>query len=214
MREEMLNLQRALERDLVWQWARAESGSARFGKFYLGLDFELLEHLKGDEPGLLNYHQWRALENVVFGSRSPLLSGLKRLGTDWYLGSLTVRELHDLKIMNWPDFVALAPSRKLTELAKALDAGAVPKNDMTFSQAYHAVRKAFSREKIRGFPVLVSEIQQGPYTIVEGYTRLAVLASLFPSQGEHQFELNVIVGVCPKLREWYLHDNQSSLCLF
>ena len=72
----------------------------------------------------------------------------------------------------------LAPSRKLEEFADALDAGHVTSGEEEFASNYRKVHDSFSSQRMRGRPIVVAENVEGPFTILEGYTRLTTITSL------------------------------------
>jgi hypothetical protein len=53
------------------------------------------------------------------------------------------------------------------------------------------------------------------YTVVEGYTRLSVLTyRRLRNQVITMPHIDLILGVCPRMTEWYLNDdNTNALCL-
>lgn len=107
----------ATERDLAWEWARAEFNSARFGALYTPhVTPSMMGALMSGDRSRLTDWEWSLLEQLVSGVRRPLLAGLPRLGATWYTGHIATGDLADLRLV-WPPFRALSPSARLGELA-------------------------------------------------------------------------------------------------
>jgi hypothetical protein len=210
----MRNIELGTERDLIWHWARAEIESGRFFQFYGSLEPHLREFVVSDDRSRLTPEDWGTLRKIVFGSRSPLLKGLARLGTIWHVGKLPFSELAELEIMDWPYFVPLSPSRRLEAFVRGLDRGQVPPHEERFAINYRNLRRQFSIERTHGYPVLVAERKQGPYIVVEGYSRLSVLTSKYIAGEVRDGEIPVVLGICANLTEWYLNDDPTSVRLY
>lgn len=208
----MRNIRIGSELDLAWNWARAEIESERHGSYY-NFSPRLRQLLQNDQQEKLTPNEWSTLIEEVFRVRGPLLSGLRRLGTTWHLGTLDHQELPNLRIMGWSGFRSWSPSGSFEEFVRIIDRG-VPPVTQDWLSYYRKLRGSFDKERIKGFPVLVSKSREGPYTIVEGYGRLSVLASYFVEGVLKSGGLEVVLGVNPKLEDWFLHDNNVSDRLF
>ena len=104
----MKNITSTTEREVLWQWARAEIESRRFAAIY-PLPAHLITLIRAGKKDALTPEEWRDLEQHVRGARLPILAGLLQLGTRWYSGTLAFTELPNLRVMNWPPFLSLAP---------------------------------------------------------------------------------------------------------
>ena len=192
----------ASERDVYWQWARAESESTWYGPSYLAsLSTRLLARLdSNDREGLVD-EDWNDIERAVLAVRVGYLTGLIELGVKWYSGKLAVSDLQNVRLIRHDPFLQVAPSRLLSEFVARLEMGNDPP-DSDFGPHYREMRSRFDPNRMRGFPILVSEAKAGPYLEVEGLTRMAVLLSRL-SRGERvPPRIGVMVGVCPRLPEW------------
>lgn len=111
--------------------------------------------------------------------------------------------------MGWSGFRSWPPSGSFEEFVRIIDRGDPPATQDWLSY-YKKLRGSFDKERIKGFPVLISKSREGPYTILEGYGRLSALASYFPEGVLQSGKLEVGFGVNPKLAVWFLHDSNVS----
>jgi len=208
----MRNLRIASERELAWNWAKAEIESERHGSYY-NFSPQLRQFLQNDQQEKLTSNDWPVLIEEVFRVRDPLLCGLRRLGTIWNLGTLDYHEVPNLRIMGWSGFRSWSQSGGFDEFVRTIDRGDAPVTQEWLSY-YRRLRSSFAKERMKGFPVLVAKTSGGPYTIVEGYGRLSVLASYFLDGTFKTGDLEVVIGINPNLENWFLHDNKFSDRLF
>jgi hypothetical protein len=201
----------ATERDMAWEWAIAEVESSRFGGGYACLDPRIRSALVRGFKSELSPRDLNLVKKVVRTVRMPLLEDLIRLGTEWKRAELEVGEVTDLRVINWPYLVELGPSRTIGGVSRFLDSGGVPPHDPAFGKSYRTLRVAYDRAKMRGAPILISEDEKSPLEVLEGYTRLAVIASRQLAGEPNGGSIQVIAGFTPRLREWHLwqvHDGR------
>jgi hypothetical protein len=206
----VIDLTAANERDAVWHWARAEISSPRFGYLYRPprLTPSIAAALEGGDAASLSDAQWAQLQDAVFAVRAPILAGLKRLGIAWYGGKVSASDLAGLRVMNLPQFRIASPSLRLGELVQALERGDyLP--DPDFVHNYWDLRDSFDPTNLRAAPILIAMNAEGPYGILEGYSRLAVLLSRL-TQGSTLPDTPVVVGVCARIPEWVLNDHPEA----
>jgi hypothetical protein len=210
-------IRKVSKRDMIWHWARAEIRSERFSAIYASLNLPLRELVEANKRKKLTAADWRTLTATVSSGRSPLLKGILRLGTTWYAATLDLRELPQLRLLNLPSFLQFSPTRTLVELVEGLDSQRISTVDSEFQKfisAYRKLRMDFSMEKMEGYPVLIADRIEGPYIILEGYTRLSVLASKYFKRELTSTNITVLLGVCSKLVNWYLNDDPKSISLY
>jgi hypothetical protein len=124
----MISWKKGSVRDLFWNFARAEFEIPASGvrhtqpKIAPGLRARVA---RGQRAGL-SEQDWEELRSAVLSTRSDLLQALVELGPAWYVGELPASEWPRVRVMDLHIFTRIAPSRRLGELAAALDAGAVP----------------------------------------------------------------------------------------
>lgn len=198
---------RATVRDLYWEWVRAEvdtpAGSPRYGDRQVhGLDNRMLQLLAKGERGRLTARDWESLRAAYRRLRGDYLDPLLSGGTHWSYRGLRITELYGLRIPNLTiSLVPLAPSRRLEEFVAALDAGQETP-DLSNHLVYEALRVAWDPARVRGCPILLAEIPEGPYVIAEGLTRLCVLLSRWEHRGRVPTVVRTLVGVSSRVREW------------
>lgn len=141
------------------EWAIAEATSSKedFPKLLAQHVPQVLQKLRAGQRGALTEAELRDLERAIEHYRVPLLTELLRLQPQWYEGEIPVEILADMRIFNLPDWVRWAPSRKLSNFC----------GERTGEAAGRAEFKGFTAER----PVAVGPSLQGPYCLVEGYTR-------------------------------------------
>jgi hypothetical protein len=202
-------------RDIAWNWARAEIDSPRFAPHDAHVGETLLARVRaGDQQGL-DDAAWSALTGAVARYRGGLLRGLRRLGTEWFSGELDLAEIPDLRVMNYLPFVAICPTRRLGDLAAALAAGREPPGAQEFATNFAALRHGFATARLaEARPILVTERAEGPYTLLEGYSRLAAVAARCLAGTAGPGEIPVLLGKCPRIAEWRMADDPAKGPLF
>ncbi len=190
------------ERELYWNFACAEANSPRYGGVYAQIPPPLLDRIKRGAHDELSAGDWQVVTAIVKAYRAPLLDGLAELGTDWYHGALSVASLEAVRLLNYAPFVRLAPHRDLGSFVTALDAGLDPPGDENFGQNYRRFRITYDSGKSRGLPVLVAPGLGGPYTEIEGLTRMCSLISKLRASEPVEPQVSVLVGVCVQFDYW------------
>jgi hypothetical protein len=152
------------------------------------------------------YEQWSpadrlAVEGAARKMRGGYLGPILSLQPDWYVGVLEVSELAQVRLIRLAAFSAIAPNRLLDQFVAALDAGRDTPND-GFSAKYRLLRPIFDPSRMRGLPILVAETEEGPYTEVEGLTRMSCLLSKRTKGESVPDSIMAVLGVSPRMREW------------
>lgn len=189
---------------MAWEWALAEIDSDRFGELYGGLEPRIREALRRGARDELSPRDLDVVKIMVRAVRRPVLEDLLELGTDWRRGEMRLAEVGNLRVVNWPPLAELDPSRTIGAIARFLDGGGIPPDDRAFADNYRKLHSGFSLTAMRGQPILISETEGGPNSVLEGYTRLSVIASKTSAGQIVDQALPVIVGTCPRLRDWCL----------
>src|SRR6185295_2638800 len=112
--------------DMLWEWAKAEIKSSRFSRYFDELPVEIKLRLRAGDRSGINEAELQAITTVVTMKRGPLIRGPLRLQTKWYTATLDIPMLLELRVMNWPPFVSLCPSRQLSEFVDRLVRGDAP----------------------------------------------------------------------------------------
>jgi hypothetical protein len=170
----LTNPKRVVERDMLRTWLIAEFGNAaRWSALKDRVPAPLLKKCLADE-GILTEPESVQLEAVIRIFRGPLLDGLLPIVTEWYAGGLPVGELSQLRIINFAPFVAVASCRMFERLVDHIETGRQIA-DTDLAENCRRISTGFDIGRMRGRPILVGETINGPYFLVEGYTRCSLL---------------------------------------
>ena len=199
----MLQVLRPIDGRAVYcQFAAAEVVSRRYGNRYEAvLGSPRVERLRS-----VPFSEWTgddeaAAKAGVRAVRGAYVEKLMSIGPRWVCGQLTVQALADVKVCNYPPLASVVRSRRLTEFVQALESGADTPGD-GFAEHYRVFRPTFDPSLMRGVPILVAESETGPYTGVEGLTRMCCLVSR-SLQGESlPADIEVVVGTSPRVADW------------
>lgn len=196
----------AREEDLFWEFAVAEFDSDRYGSFLLRrLSPKLTKLVQSGDKSVLTEGQWAELRTAVLGYRGGYIQSLIDLGVTWQCGRIPIGDCANVRLVRDDELLGLAPSRTLAELVDALDKVG-SRSGGGFATNYRLLRPIFDLTKAKGLPVLVCEERVGPFTEVEGLTRLAVRYSFSIHGTQQAIPVYVLVGFCPRLREWYFNQ--------
>jgi hypothetical protein len=198
----MMFLRRGSTRDLFWNFARAEFEVPAHGLRHTQPVFSqaLRDRVLQDERATFSDEDWDALGKAVLSVRSDIVQPLLDSGAAWFLGELPSKEWANLRVMNLRMFANIAPSRRLIDLTAALDRGAVPLGWKPSN--YPQLRSTFDLPFMHGTPIVVAPESTGPYTLVEGVTRMCVLLSK-NNLGEIDVpSIPMLLGVNPRWAEW------------
>jgi hypothetical protein len=198
----MISLRAATSRDLFWNFSRAEFEIPEHGVRHTQprMAVELRSRVLRDERASLSDQDWEALREAILSTRSDIVQPLLDLGIEWFLGELRSTDWAKLRVMNLRIFTDIEPSRSLGELASALDAGAVPR--IWDPSRYPRLRSEFELAKMHGLPIVVSERPTGPYTLIEGTTRMCILVSKVRKGELDVAQIPLLLGVSPRIGEW------------
>jgi hypothetical protein len=198
----MISLERGSARDLFWNFARAEFEIPESGIRHTQPEISpgLRARVLRNERASLSDRDWKSLRAAVLSTRADIVQALLDLGVEWFRGELPSNEWATVRVMNLHIFTRIAPSRRLIELATALDAGAVP--SVWTPSNYARLRSTFDVSRMHGDPIVVARRRAGPYTLVEGTTRMCVLLSK-TEHGEIDVpSIPVVLGLSPRLERW------------
>lgn len=130
-----------------------------------------------------------ALARGIEQYRAPLISGLQAVQPQWFEGVLPVQTLAEMRFFNMNEWSEKAPSRMFGDLAGTRTiAGTQP--------------------EFRGFatsverPIAVAPSLDGPFCLVEGYTRCAAIVRDHRAGLSATGEVPMIVGVTLRITAW------------
>ncbi len=188
--------------DLFWEFAVAETqNDERHDRLYSqGLGANLLTRVRANERASITPREWQRVRSTVLGTRPVYLPLLLSLRLRWNTGWVKTAKLAEFRVPRLNIFLPTAPSRKLSDFAAALERGAQPGNN--FVAHYQRLKRTFQAEKMVGAPVVLCEAESGPFTIVEGLTRLSVLCSRFSSGDEVPPRVRLLIGKGRAAAKW------------
>jgi len=197
-------LEEASATDLFWEFARAEAeNDRRHNRMYSrGLGQALYARVRSGAKQGLDRSDRSLLRATVLSTRPEYLRPLLRLRLQWSYGSLPAEELPHLRVPRLEIFRPSAPSRRLHDLVAALDRGG-PALWRPVAENYRKMQAGFDTRRWAGAPILVGGSTRGPFTIVEGLTRLSVLASRWRRGKPVPSRIRLLVGLGAKARDWW-----------
>jgi hypothetical protein len=191
-----------LERGVWCQFAAAEADSGRYGDLFervLGRDQAI--RLRTSPIGSWTDTDCAAARRGVTAIRGDYLRPIFDAKPDWSIGWLPVEQLARVQVIRLTPFLAIAPERDLYTFVRALDEGRDTPGD-GFGAGYRKVRPNFDPGRMRGCPILVGRNDGGPYTEVEGLTRMSCILSRHLAGEPRPAEVEVVLGVSPRINEW------------
>ena len=190
--------------DFLWEFARAElQNDSRQGRIYRRrLGSELFARVRSGVKEGLDRSERPLVRNTVLSTRPEYLRPLLRLGLRWSYGELPPQELSRLRVSDLNIFRPTAPSRLLQNFAAALDRGG-PALWPPVAKNYCRMRPRFDPDRMVGVPIVIGTSRRGPFTIVEGLTRLSVLASRRLRGEPLPRGTHLLLGLGPKARDWW-----------
>ncbi len=198
----MIVAEKVPEEEILLAFAQSEMFSRRWADGLAShLEEALAERVRYSPRSEWPAEDRAALVDGVRAFRPPLLDPLLRLGVVWWAASLVPSDLADLRAVSTREFQGLAPDGRLATLVDSLEKGR-DTPDADFSGGFRRLKNAYSPAKMQGRPCLVAKAKDGPYTVVEGLTRLAVLQSRWSAGKPVPDPLEAYLGLTDRLGEW------------
>jgi hypothetical protein len=135
---------------------------------------------------------WQELERAIRRFRAPLLDGLPT-GVTWYRAELSLDDLAVVRIIPFEKFHSAGPAYTVRSLAVAVETQKAI-DDRHFIANVATLQAEFEMAQMRGRPVIVADAVQGPYTLLEGYSRCCATV-LTPQNDPEVFMMPVFLGV-------------------
>lgn len=190
--------------DFFWEFAQAEvQNDARHDRMYSrGLGPDLFAKVRSGRQDELDRTERSLVRSTVLSTRPEYLRPLCRLGLRWSYAELAPRDLPLLRVPDLNIFRATAPSRLLRDFASALDRGELTQWP-PLAKNYRRLRTRFDPGRMVGAPIMIGTSQRGPFTIVEGVTRLSILVSRWQQGEPVPPKIPLLIGVGPKALGWW-----------
>ncbi|MDE1835984.1 MAG: hypothetical protein KGJ23_05140 [Euryarchaeota archaeon] len=193
----------ATVRDVLWAFALAEAqNDERHDRCYSkGLGEVLFQRVRGGDRNSLSAGDWKTLRSTVVGTRPGYLPQLFSLGLRWYSGKIETSKLGALQTPDLNIFRPLAPSRTVEEFSATLERGARTPGT-SVGENYRRMRGTFDYPRMLGSPVVIGERRAGPFTFVEGATRLSILCAKARAGERVPARVTVMAGIGRLAKEW------------
>ena len=198
-----MQLQPATLSDFLWEFALAETqNDERHDRMYSqGLGPDLFRRVRSNQRQELEAVDLGRLRATIEATRPDYLSPLLSLELAWNVGWIETHALSELRIPALNIFRPLAPSRRLSDFVASLEAS--PSHPgLAVEENFRRIRPAFDPSRMLGAPVVIGEGATGPFTIVEGMTRLSVLCSRERHAESVPQGIRLIVGIGLRASRW------------
>lgn len=182
-------------KDLIWNFAVAEFEPPDDGQRHTlpSISPDLLDRVLKFDRDSFTKDDWFDLFEAVWSTRAHLLGPAATQVDDWFIANLTSSDWDSIHVLNLRIFAQLAPTLRLAEFVESLDRGTSP---ATWDpRMYRRRRASFDLARMHGLPILVSDRTSGPYQIIEGTTRLSILASKRASKQLVVPNVQVLLGI-------------------
>ncbi len=204
-------LKKITTEEMIRNWAIAEASNSQRHVALQNMPKRIEKLLATQQFDKLTPKQWELLEKRIKEFRSYFFDGLLKLNVTWYKGHLKSQDISHLEILKWPDFLAIAQSRKFLDLVIALENGQHPPENEAFITNLERISSDFSIARMSGAPILVASSKKPPYYLIEGFTRCsAILMNHRKGIFTEQY-IPVIIGVTDELDQWYHNDDPTSI---
>ena len=193
----------ATRADFFREFARAEvHNDARHNRAYSrGLGLDLFARVRSGDMDGIDRKGHSLIRSTVISTRPTFLRPLLRLGLRWSYGDLSPSGLSRLRVPDLDIFRHTAPSRCLGDFVLALDRGegGVWR---PLARNYGRMRSRFDPRRMVGVPIVVGATSRGPFTVVEGLTRLSILVSRLGRGEPVPRRIRALIGLGPKAENW------------
>ena len=149
---------------------------------------QLLEALRTQDFGGISPDGWASVEDATIAMRGQLVSSLLHLELHWYDHDLDLAGVQALRFFNLPEWQTKWPSQMLVDLAGERDT-------------------TRTEPEFRGFetpierPIAVGPSLNGPFCLVEGYTRVCTWLR-DQHAWPHHTPLPFLIGISPQIQAW------------
>lgn len=199
----LMDLQPATLSDLFWEYALAETqNDERHDRMYSrGLGPELFLRVRANKWEELTPKDWDRLRATVEATRPDYVSPLLSLDLSWKVGWIETEEIPMLRTPGLNIFRPFAPSRGLAEFATSLQTKRAL-SSLAVERNFWRMVPRFDPTRMLGAPVVIGKDISGPFTIVEGMTRLSVLCARVKNAESVPPRIRIVVGLGTRAREW------------
>lgn len=189
--------------EFLWNLAYSENDSvSNHGNVWReALGPRLSRLLREGARGSLTETDWAGIRGALSVARGAYLEPLFQIDPLWYVGRANTSRLGEIRLIRHDPFRAIAPTLLLGDFVKALDAGRDTPGDR-FAGRYRRLRATFDPAKSRGIPAVVATDLEGPFTEIDGLTRMSMIESMLTHGELAPASISLLVGVTERIREW------------
>lgn len=196
------------EQDVMWAWAFGETLNPKWARRHQNISVNTRERLTTTLPQEF-FQTASPLEREEImeafftdSARGVVREQILPLECTWYQGKLSVAQLKDIFIVQWPLSEALTPqTRTVREFAIAFREGRFPPGDNIDTTNMQRMSQ-FDLTQAIGAPVVLSETQRPPYCAVDGITRLSTMILRQEAGTLDTKDIPITLGVTPRLYQW------------
>jgi hypothetical protein len=189
-------------REVMASFAAAELDSSEYGKAYKQLlSTETRTLLRSRALRYWSTQEQDAAISVLMAYRGGYIQPFLVLNPLWYRAEVEVERVAELRSTEQLGFRELAPNLDLGTMVTSLEAGRVP-SDGSFARRYRELRTNFLPPAVRGRPIIVAKSASGPFTVMEGTTRLCAMLALHRRGEKVASPVSLYLGVTPLRDQW------------
>ncbi|MGD0257257.1 MAG: hypothetical protein ABSB90_05180 [Thermoplasmata archaeon] len=183
-------------------FAEAELDSSEYGKFFDRLiPPETLVVLRSRRSPRWSPEETSEAIAALMAYRGGFIQPFLDLKPEWHWAEVDIEGVAELRSTEQPGFLELAPNLDLGTMVASLEAGKET-SDGSFARRYKELRTDFLPPAVRGRPILVAKAETGPFTVMEGTTRLCAMLGLHRAGAEVEAAILVYLAVTPLRDEW------------
>jgi hypothetical protein len=189
-------------------FAEAELCSARWGpRFEKQLPSETVRRLRSTPGTSWSEEDRRLAIDGLESYRPGFFRSVTNLGAIWTDATVSPAEVPGLRVTAGSWWGGLSPKWDLPTLLDSFLAGKdTPEGDS--AKRVSDLAKTFDESKCRGRPILVGKTVDGPFTILEGTTRLLAILTRSRSGLSVPDPISVYVGLTPRYAEWIFRGSE------
>jgi len=191
------------DQEFLWNFAYSENDSeSRHGdRWRTALGPRLSGLIQAGERSSLTRDDWSRVGIAMEAARGAYIAALIRLRPRWHVGILPTSGLGAIRLIRLEAFRSVSPRLRLDEFVRGLDAGKNTLDDQ-FSLRYRRLRPKFDPSRSRGIPMLVAAHLPGPFTEIDGLTRMCIIFSRLTQGESAPADIRVLLGLSQRITEW------------
>lgn len=201
------NLISVTEAQVMRQWAIGEARNPKWGRRNEHITDSTRERLlttsSTEVEQQLTEEDNQQIMSAFYQDKDRLaVQEIVKMQCEWKKGTLSLTELEDLYMVQWPLATNMAPSGKIGEFITALQAGKFPPEEKEFVKNVQRLKNNFDPQHMVGAPVILGESNNPPYCAVDGISRICAMILLAREGKMPEEAIPVYLGTSPKVFAW------------